>query len=89
MSNNPVRSLPNHANDNKSHQMLRTINDDSISGFQPRTSKKPPRRWRQNVKKAEDPDLGNDHVWLIGDAYHVMLPGRYDFTTDLPDCPHC
>ena len=56
--------------------MLRAISDDSITVFQPRTSTQPPHQWRQKAKSPDRPDLGNDHVWMLGDAYHAMLPGR-------------
>ncbi|KAL2826745.1 hypothetical protein BJY01DRAFT_255911 [Aspergillus pseudoustus] len=58
------------------HEMLRTINNDSITAFQPRTSTEPPRGWRQKASDLSDPAKGNDHVWLLGDAFHAMLPGR-------------
>ncbi|KAH6698479.1 hypothetical protein BKA61DRAFT_219061 [Leptodontidium sp. MPI-SDFR-AT-0119] len=62
--------------DPRFRDMLRTISDDSITAFQPRTSTEPPRGWRQKIKNPDNLNLGNDHVWMIGDAYHAMLPGR-------------
>ncbi|KAF1808150.1 FAD/NAD(P)-binding domain-containing protein [Eremomyces bilateralis CBS 781.70] len=62
--------------DPRYHDMLRSIGEESINVFQARASKEPPKHWRQKVKSPEDPNLGNDHVWLLGDAIHCMLPSR-------------
>jgi len=32
--------------------------------------------WRQKLKDAGDPRLGNDRIWLMGDAIHPMPPSR-------------
>ncbi|KAH8660858.1 hypothetical protein BGZ60DRAFT_414166 [Tricladium varicosporioides] len=63
--------------DKKYHEMLRVINsDDDIYAFQARVSSKPKSDWRQNARTPENPSRGNDHVWMMGDAIHPMLPAR-------------
>ncbi|KAF4627829.1 hypothetical protein G7Y89_g10322 [Cudoniella acicularis] len=63
--------------DHRSHDMLRVIdNEEDIYVFQARASTKPKSNWRQKAKSPENSALGNDQVWLMGDAIHPMLPAR-------------
>jgi hypothetical protein len=57
--------------------MLRAIgSDEDIHVFQARASKEPAKNWRDKAQSNAVPELGNNHVWLIGDALHAMLPSR-------------
>ena len=56
--------------------MLRAIDNDVVHVFQGRASSKPSKNWRSQVKQTADSAKGNDHVWLLGDSIHPMLPSR-------------
>lgn len=56
--------------------MLKAIDVSNIYVFQARARTPPSKNWREKTKKADEPKLANDRVWLMGDAIHAMLPSR-------------
>ncbi|KAF4626546.1 hypothetical protein G7Y89_g11611 [Cudoniella acicularis] len=60
------------------HEMLQVVGDSYIHAFQPRSTHQPSKNWRTKAraKSSHSSEPGNNHVWLMGDSIHAMLPGR-------------
>ncbi|KAL2070964.1 hypothetical protein VTL71DRAFT_13990 [Oculimacula yallundae] len=57
-------------------QIIDVVKDEQLWVFQPRAAVRPTLTWRDKVKSNTVPGLGHPRVWVLGDAFHPMLPNR-------------
>jgi hypothetical protein len=58
------------------HDIIRAVGNGNIHVLKHKASHEPPKGWRQKLWASGIPELGSNHVWLLGDAIHPMLPAR-------------